>query len=462
MLKLFFLLPNGFQNLVISVINSLQYKKRYGGNYKKYRAEINKKEDLKLSKINQIQEEKALSFLNYTILNSKFYQEKYKHIDVNKIETISAFKILPILKKEELRKHIDLVYTIPKNKGVISKTGGTTGKPLEVIYTKDDIQTRFAYLDNFRGRFGYKLGKKTAWFSGKKLLSDRDVNKNRFWKHDFINKVRFYSTFHINQKYLEFYIKDLLQYQPEYFVGFPSTLLEIAKYGLKNNLPYSSDNLKAIFPTAESINDNDREVIESYFKAPIYDQYASSEGAPFIFECVNKNLHLELSSGIFEVLDDDDKPANTGRLILTSFSTHGTPLIRYDIGDRLKLAQDKTCNCGNNNPLVLEILGRINDFVYSPETGKINLGNISNTLKGVEGVIKFQVIQDNLDQLDINIVIDKPSFNENNRLIFKQNWIDRVGEKMKLNIHTVNDIPKENSGKFRIVKNNIKHLIEEQ
>ena len=110
----------------------------------------------------------------------------------------------------------------------------------------------------------------------------------------------------------------------------------------------------------------------------------------------------------------------------------------------------------------MEILGRINDFVYSPETGKINLGNISNTLKGVEGVIKFQVIQDNLDQLDINIVIDKPSFNENNRLIFKQNWIDRVGEKMKLNIHTVNDIPKENSGKFRIVKNNIKHLIEEQ
>jgi phenylacetate-CoA ligase len=32
------------------------------------------------------------------------------------------------------------------------------------------MQERFALLDHFRNKYGYKFGKKTAWFSGKKML----------------------------------------------------------------------------------------------------------------------------------------------------------------------------------------------------------------------------------------------------------------------------------------------------
>ncbi|MDC3388817.1 phenylacetate--CoA ligase family protein, partial [Flavobacteriaceae bacterium] len=422
MLKLFFLLPNALQNLIISIINYRLYAKRYGGNYKLHKLQVSKIEGLELAEIKKIQEREALKFVNFAATNSEFYKEKYKHINLSDIKSVSDFNKLPILEKEELRKNIDIVYTIDKKEGSISKTGGTTGKPLVVLFANDDLQKRFAYLDIFRSRFGYKLGKKTAWFSGKKLLSSRDVKKNRFWKYDFINKVRYYSTFHIDQKHLKHYISDLIKFEPEYFVGFPSTLLEIAKYGVKNNIVYSNNNLKAIFPTAESITPTDRKTIESYFKASIFDQYASSEGAPFIFECVNNKLHLELSSGVFEVLNKENVPTDNGRLVLTSFSTHGTPLIRYDIGDNLKLAENETCNCGNNNPIVSEILGRINDYVFSPEMGKVNLGNISNTLKGVEGIVKFQVIQDQLNELNISIVVDVNGYNTNSESIFIQNW----------------------------------------
>jgi phenylacetate-CoA ligase len=44
------------------------------------------------------------------------------------------------------------------------------------------MQERFAMLDDFRSRLGYKLGKKTALFSGKSLFIQRDVQKNRFCK----------------------------------------------------------------------------------------------------------------------------------------------------------------------------------------------------------------------------------------------------------------------------------------
>lgn len=192
----------------------------------------------------------------------------------------------------------------------------------------------------------------------------------------------------------------------------------------------------------------------------MYDQYASSEGAPFIFECTQGNLHLELQSGVFEVLDENDQPALSGRLVVTSFTTEGTPLIRYDIGDSITLADEsEVCHCGNHNPLVIEILGRIDDYIYSPETGKINLGNISNTLKDTSGIKSFQVIQNSLEALDIYLVTDATVYNKSVEKVFLKNWEDRVGTKIKIHIHLVEDIPVEASGKFRMVKNNIKHLI---
>lgn len=42
---------------------------------------------------------------------------------------------------------------------------------------------------------------------------------------------------------------------------------------------------------------------------------------------------------------------------------------------------------------------------------------------------------------------------------FLQNWRDRVGNNMEIELNYVEDIPVEKSGKFRLVKNNIKDLI---
>ena len=245
-------------------------------------------------------------------------------------------------------------------------------------------------------------------------------------------------------------------------VGFPSTILEIAKYGLAKGYEFPPDTVKAVFPTAETITSEMRDKIERFFKTKLYDQYASSEGAPFIFECINNKLHLELQSGVFEVLDENNQPTQSGKLVVTSFTNEGTPLIRYDIGDSITLEDESIiCSCGNNNPLVKEILGRVDDYIYSPENGKINLGNVSNTLKDTRGIIKFQAVQNELNVIDIFIVKDAQFYNEKTENIFIQNWKDRVGSQMKLNIQYRDDIPVEKSGKYRIVKNNIKHLIDD-
>lgn len=450
--KTYQLLPNLFQNVLASIFNILAYQKRYRGVYKVNLKKFKNNRELSLEELKNIQQDRFLEFLQGAIKKSKFYSS-YKVVDLNNISS------LPIIQKEDIRKNIKDIYTITKAEGIVSKTGGTTGKSLEVLYKKENMQERFAMLDDFRNRFGYKLGKKTAWFSGKSLLTQRDIKKNRFWKTDYYHRVRYYSTFHIKNEYLKYYVENIIKFQPEYLVGFPSTMLDIAKYGLQNGYTYPHGVTKAIFPTAETITPDMRKLIEQFFQSKMYNQYASFEGAPFIFECKNENLHLELQSGVFEVLDENSRPTNSGRLVVTSFTTEGTPLIRYDIGDSITLEdKSKVCICGNNNPLVKEVLGRIDDYIYSPENGKINLGNVSNTLKDTVGILKFQAVQNSLEKIELYVIVDE-NYSKSVQKKFIQNWKDRVGSSVHVEIKYVDSIENEKSGKFRIVKNNIKHLL---
>ena len=449
--KIYLHAPNVLQNLLISLFNVLAYKNRYGKYYKQYLKVYSKNKSLNLNKLEEIQKLKYEKFVAFALNKAPFYKKFYQKINSpTKIENI---KLLPILTKELLRKNCDEIYTIPKSKAILSKTGGTTGVALEVRFTKKDVEERFAMLDHFRKNYGYKLGEKTAWFSGKTLLNEKDIEKNRFWKSDYLFKVRYFSTFHISEHTAKYYLESLILFKPKYIIGFPSSLVELARMGKKLNIDFPIK-INAIFGTAETITEQLKYELETYFKTRVLNQYASSEGAPFIVECPFGNLHLELQSGVFEVLDENNTPTKKGRLIVTSFSTHGTPLIRYDIGDEIELSE-ATCSCGNNNPLVKEILGRSNDYLISPDFGKINLGNVSNTLKNVSGIIKMQVIQEKINSIEIKICIDQNQYSLNDEKIFLQNWRERMGNQQNITISVVSEISNEKSGKFKMVINKL-------
>jgi phenylacetate-CoA ligase len=448
--------PHFIQNLLISLYNLKANKIRFGGKYKKYRAEFESNRHSSIEELKEIQAKKYTEFVNYVAKNSNFL--KVRLVKIPDFDQINNLQGIPILSKQELADNMDSINTINKT-GIISQTGGTTGKSLKVYYTPDNIEERFALLDYFRSWYGYELGKKTAWFSGKDILTEKDLKINRFWKTDYYHNVRYYSTFHIKNEYLKHYINDLIKYKPEYISGFPSSIAEIALFGLKNNIDFPENIIKAVFTTSETVTPQIRQNIEHFFKTDLYDQYSASEGAPFIFECKNHRLHIEMQSGVLEVLDDNDNETQEGRLIVTSYTSYGTPLLRYDVGDRIQLSSG-TCTCGNNNPLVEKILGRIDDFVFSPENGKINLGNISNVLKDITGVHRMQIIQNALDTIEVNLVIDRNRYSKKEEDALHNNFKLRLGKSMHINMIYTDSIDVEKSGKFRLVKNSIKHLID--
>lgn len=443
MQKLYNISPVFLQNIFISLFNLKAYTYRYTGRYK----EFLKKLSLYSERNNAQRLNDLTAFLNFVKSNSRYYNNKIP-FNSDDFEEFTDIRKIPILTKDDLRENIDSIITISKNDAVISKTGGTTGVSLNVYFTKQDNQRRFANVNAFRAHYGYSLGKKTAWFSGKSLLRSNS-NKKTFWRTDFLFNIRYYSTFHINETSASYYLNNILKYKPIYFVGFPSCLYELAIYGLNNNF-IRPDFVKAIFPNAETITDEMRSKIEAYFGAKIHDQYGSAEGAPHIFQ-YDGEYKFDSREGFLEVLDEKDQPAQVGRMIVTSYHTKGTPLVRYDIGDIVELEEKFDYK---KPPRIKRILGRKMNFIISPDTGKINAGNISNTTKNVNGIIAFQIIQETLNELKIKLKKSK-EFELRDKKLFIKNMRERVGNSMEIKIENVEEIPRDKSGKFNIIKNQL-------
>lgn len=433
--------PTVIQNLMVSLFNIKAFFYRYTGSYKQYFQ--------KLSEENTLSEEERLKALNDFLTSassSSFYKGRLK--DLIPLKSFNDIREIPILTKEHIRQNIDNILTIPVKEAVIAKTGGSTGASLQVYFTKEDNQRRFANVNAFRAKYGYSIGKKTAWFSGKSLIKSNSKSK-KFWRTDHVFNIRYYSTFHINDVTAIYYLTDILKYKPLYFVGFPSSMYELARFGLENNVQ-RPDFIKAIFPNAETLTEVMRETIENYFGAKIHDQYGSGEGAPHIFE-YDGEYKFDSREGFLEVLDENNQPAKVGRMIVTSYHTKATPLIRYDIGDVIELEEEYEYN---KIPKIKRIIGRKMSFIESPETGKINAGNISNITKDVKGIIGFQIIQDSLEELQLKLKVGD-DFSEKDKQLFISQLQERIGSKMKIKLEYVNTLEKENSGKFNIIKNNL-------
>lgn len=440
------ILPVFIQNILISIYNTLQYKVRRGGRYGFYREYYNNFMNSSADEIELEHKRRLTNFLNNSVSSSRWYDSCKDY------RSLTDFSIL---NKEDIIRNLNDISTINEKNAVVSLTGGTTGASMKVLYTKENTQERHALLEHFRAQYGYTLGKKCAWFSGKNIVTEQNLKKAICYRDDYINKIRFFSTFHITDSNFDMYWAAFCKFAPEFIVGFPSSVYELCSMAAARSLKLENT-VKAFFPTAETLLPIHREVIGSVLGCKIADQYASSEGAPFILECEQGSLHIHPLTGVFEVVDENMQPAQEGEILVTSFTTEGTPLIRYRIGDRIKLApKDKLCACGSCFPLVEEIEGRSTDYILSPTHGKVNLGNISNSTKGVDGIIQFQVIQHEPEQVQV-LIIAGSGFVAEEQSKFKVALAERFGPQLKIKLQVVDEIPKEKSGKFKFVKNLIK------
>ncbi len=454
--KLYHKAPYIFKVIILNIKAFLNKKNRYNEFYDSHLINFKSNwtksfEDLKL-----YQKEHLRDLLLEVLMFVPYYRDVFNDLGIEESDIrndpFNVISRLPLLSKKDRKIQVNnLINSNPQREtAAIGFTSGTSGSPTKNYLDKESLALGFALWDRFHFSIGVNKNEKSVRFSGR-LIVNSNQNKPPFWVMSYVDKQLFMSSYHLKKEYLNFYIDKLNDFRPHFLDGYPSTFYILAKYIVDNKIKLNFIP-KAIATTAETLYDYQKVAIENAFNCRVYNQYASSEGSPFITECLKGNLHVNMDSGIFEFLNKNNEPASEGeiaRMVVTSFRNYKVPLIRYDIEDTVLLSSEDFCECGCQMPIVEKIIGREDDILWTEEKGYV--GRMDPAYKGLEGIVQSQIIQvDKLNFIVKNVVDDLFDVKMEELLI--SNLKERLGSKILIRLERVEKIPLGANGKFEAVK----------
>ena len=135
------------------------------------------------------------------------------------------------------------------------------------------------------------------------------------------------------------------------------------------------------------------------------DRYASKEVYDIAYQCpITNNLHINSELMLVEVLDDDNKqcaPGQSGRIVVTSFYNTVQPIIRYELGDLVTLAEP--CACGRSLPAISSLDGRTRHLFKLPGGKRLAL-RLPHQLKKSIQASEWQVAQVGLEAIEVRYI----------------------------------------------------------
>lgn len=452
--KAYYRLPVWLQNILISVYGYKINRIQHGGEYKKLLEEISRNQALSRDQIIEYQNRKLRQLVVESVQNVPYYKalfEKEK-IDINNINSIYDLERIPLLNKEILRKKPQSLINrnYKRNKLHSISTSGTTGTPLKIYFNSKARQLNYAFYNRFLESAGVNFNGGRATFAGRIIVANKQ-KAPPFWRYSYFQKNLLFSSYHITDKNIPFYIKQLKRYNPEYIETYPSSIFAIARFMLDNNIS-GKEITNAIITSAECLFNNQRKIIESVFNVPVIDQYGSAEMCAFIGQCRVGCYHINMDYGVVEFLRQDGTQAKAGEeaeIVCTGFINPAMPLIRYRIGDRGILSENP-CSCGSPFPLIEKILGRMDDVIITPDGRKVS--RFGSVLYGLP-VKEVQYVQKSVGTLDIYIVKGS-AYTENVEQQIEKELIKRLGDRLSFRFNYVDKIPRSSGGKLKTVISN--------
>lgn len=435
--------PIWFQNLMVSVKGKQFIKQRYTEEYYNELEKLHNTED-KFA----LQQERLNDFYKYVKENSEYFKRVLPDVESN--ITVEDLKQFPTMDKETIRNNIDEIVT-RKEKLIPMKTGGSTGKSL-VYYTHPiDMSRKIAYLDYFKEKHGVYKGMRRVSVGGRILVPNKQ-KKKVFWRYNKPLNQLMLSAYHADGENLKYYIKKLNKFKPQTLDGYTTVLHRIAQYINKHDIRLKFKPI-AIFPTAEALTDEMKMDIEKAFNCPVRNQYASSEGAPFITENTKGELKINPATGVFEL---EHLEGNIYELVVTGFYTTTTPLIRYKIGDSVELFEPLDANYKQSDIKIKRIIGRNNDFLMSNERGIVTNVNLSTVVREAgKDIVQSQFVQNQLDEIIVNLVVEKDTNKNALEKILTEKLSTRFGDTTQFKFNYFSEIPKTSGGKTRFTINNL-------
>jgi phenylacetate-CoA ligase len=319
--------------------------------------------------IKKYQETSLQSALRYLAVNSPYYQKLFAEnkIQIENIRNIEDLAQIPTTSKNDFSQSNFDFLCVPKSKiADYTTTSGTTGAPVTVALTENDLQ-RLAYNEE---RSFVCAGGNASDVYQLMLTLDRQFMAGMAYYLG-IRKIGA-GAVRVGPVSPQMQWENILRFQPTALVVVPSFLLKLIEYADAHGIDYNNSSIKKAVCIGEPIRHADlsentlAKRIHEKWNLPLFSTYASTEMQTAFTECEHgTGGHHRPELLIVEILDDagNQLPAGEfGEVTITSLGVEGMPLLRYRTGD-ICCYYEEPCKCGRNTIRLSPVTGRKNQMI---------------------------------------------------------------------------------------------------
>lgn len=351
---------------------------------------------------------------------------------------------VPPLEKQDIREHLMRLCSgaFTSDQRIKNATGGSTGTPLTFYQDRNYWNQRNLSVYYFDQWAGWNFGEPQLIIWG----SLADLGGDGHWKHRFSNFWRnhyWLNGFRLTERMMQAAFERMDRCRPHTILAYPSSLYQFATFLYENGLTPKWD-LKGIISSAEMLHPHYRTLAENVFETKIYNRYGGREVGLIAMECVEGRMHINCRDLYLEI-DSPNPYTQPGEILITQLNNYVMPFIRYRIGD-IGLLSREVCPCGNQLPILKDLLGR-STATFRTRTGMlIHGGYFTQKFYDVEGVTQFQIVQETLKHCVLKLVVNK-RWTEATRRYLVQNIQRVIGGDVVVTVEFVDKIPLSTSGK---------------
>lgn len=414
-------------------------------------ADLERTEFSSFEELRDIQSKRMISQLMFALEHVPYYREKYLsfHSQIKRLSRWEAVNKLmcelPCVTKEEVqgkpnRFQAQVTKTI---RTYPDKTSGSAGTPLQFPCDQEAWAYRHAHTFRALKMHNVQVGEPYALFFG--LHWDKRSRSQVALRDRVFNRVRV-SAFDINQSTFETHLKKIRDYQPTYFLGYPSALYDFCFLAQEFGVDLRELKLKVVFTTAEPLLSYQREMIQEVTGSRCVSQYGNAEGGFNAFECPAGNMHIAVETTWLRL----QNPAKfSGEALVTDMMLRAFPLINYAIGDEVQM-KDGVCSCGRAHPMIESIQGRSGEPILLPNGRRINANlpsYIFKPLASLRVIRRYRFVQRGED-LDLFLVVSDSCREEHLDLV-KQEVHAAFGPDISFALHVVSELENLPNAKHR-------------
>jgi len=245
-------------------------------------------------------------------------------------------------------------------------------------------------------------------------------------------------------------IKELGIFKPAVFEAKPSMLARLCRYIAACNKTVFQPGLIVLtyeYPT----NFNYRQIRQA-FDVPIASSYGTTETGYVFMQCEEGKFHQnsEFCRVDFQPLKSEHGGPFLGRILVTTFNNPWYYMVRFDVGDLVRIDEIGRCSCGRDSGMILSAIeGRVANVTLTGTGRLVSLRELDDTLSVLEGVDEYRLEQVAIDGYNLHLVSrrpDKHGLSEEASEILKRLY----GKEAKVSVVYEDTISPESSGKYHI------------